>query len=144
MAVPLTREQTPVKVSINGQIAEVRRELALRAQVFPKRVRDGKMKQSEADLCMDRMRAVLATLDFMAAHRETILKATAADRGTIPGKSFLPCFVTEAQAFAIGDLACEKSMPIPDAVALVVGLGLAALKDERGMARIIETGGLDG
>lgn len=85
MAVPLTREQHPPKVSIAGQIAEVRRELALRAQVYPQRVREGKMKQSEADLCMERMQAVHRTLEFMQEHRDTIVRAVMAKTGGVDG-----------------------------------------------------------
>ncbi|MER9047630.1 hypothetical protein NKH89_10180 [Mesorhizobium sp. M0923] len=60
------------KIPIIGQIAEVNRELALRRNVFPIRVRDKKMKQAEADLCMRRLEAVLATLMFCQAHEADI------------------------------------------------------------------------
>ncbi|MER8946137.1 hypothetical protein [Mesorhizobium sp. M0809] len=60
------------KIPIIGQIAEVNRELALRRNVFPIRVRDKKMKQAEADLCMRRMEAVLATLMFCQAQEAEI------------------------------------------------------------------------
>ncbi|RRH98045.1 hypothetical protein EH240_19810 [Mesorhizobium tamadayense] len=60
------------KVSITGQIAEVQREIALRRNVYPIRVRDRKMKQAEADLCMRRIEAVLATLMFCQANEADI------------------------------------------------------------------------
>ncbi len=52
------------KISIIGQIAEVEREIAMREQVYPKQVREGKMKPEAANMLMERMRAVLATLRF--------------------------------------------------------------------------------
>lgn len=48
--------------SIEAQIAEVEREIVMRERVYPHQVRSGKMRQSEADLHIDRMRDVLATL----------------------------------------------------------------------------------
>lgn len=60
------------KVALAGQIAEVQREIALRRNVYPNRVRDGKMRQSEADLCMRRIEAVLATLMFCQANEADI------------------------------------------------------------------------
>lgn len=72
---PMKRDETAPKPSIDEQIAEVRRELALRNNVYAKRVRDGKMKLAEADLCQARMLAVLATLEYMRANREVIIYA---------------------------------------------------------------------
>jgi hypothetical protein len=48
--------------TIEEQIAEVERELALRRQVYPRRVDEKKMSQNASDLHMRRMEAVLATL----------------------------------------------------------------------------------
>jgi len=56
------------KVSIAGQIAEVVREIALRKNVYPRSVAAGKLRQGEADLCMQRIEAVLATLLFVQKH----------------------------------------------------------------------------
>jgi hypothetical protein len=50
----------PVPLAL--QIAEVEREIAMRANVYPKLVRTGKMRQGEADEHIRRMRGVLATL----------------------------------------------------------------------------------
>lgn len=73
-------EQRPPKISIAGQIAEVTRELALRRNVYAERVRAGKMRQAEADLCMERMQAVLATLMFCQAN-EADIRAFIAAKG---------------------------------------------------------------
>lgn len=70
------------KVPIASQIAEVQRELALRNNVYPARVRDGKMRQSEADLCLRRMQAVLDTLLFCQRHEADIRSYIADKRGT--------------------------------------------------------------
>lgn len=69
-----------MKTSIAGQIAEVRRELALRRNVYPGLVRSGKMRESEADLCTQRMEAVLATLMFCQQHQADIRAFIAAKR----------------------------------------------------------------
>lgn len=49
----------PLKV----QIACVQREIAMRVRVYASRVRDGKMKQSQADAELEAMRAVLKTVE---------------------------------------------------------------------------------
>jgi len=60
------------KIPIASQIAEVKRELALRANTYPRLVAAGKMLQGEADLCTQRMQAVLATLMFCQANEPDI------------------------------------------------------------------------
>lgn len=59
-------------IALAGQIAEVQREIALRRNVYPVRVRDRKMRQADADLCMRRIEAVLATLMFCQANEADI------------------------------------------------------------------------
>jgi hypothetical protein len=49
-------------VDLEAQIAAVKRELALRGNVYPKRVASGDMRQDEADRELRNMRAVLKTL----------------------------------------------------------------------------------
>lgn len=49
--------------SINQQIEEVEREIALRERVYPHQIASGKMRQSIADYHMNRMKAVLDTLN---------------------------------------------------------------------------------
>lgn len=82
MAVPLTRDDKPQAVPIGAQIAEVRRELEKRAQVYPRWVRDRMLRQSEADLFTSRMEAVLRTLEFMRDHRDTIIRAVKEEQDT--------------------------------------------------------------
>lgn len=60
------------KISLIGQIAEVDRELAMRAQVYQRNVQAGKMRQAEADLLIERMHAVRATLAFCREHEADI------------------------------------------------------------------------
>lgn len=77
----MMRDEQAPSPPIHAQIAEVQRELALRRNVYPHMVSQGKMKQGEADLCLDRMTAVLKTLDYMAANREVIIAAVKAAKG---------------------------------------------------------------
>lgn len=49
-------------VTIDEQIAEVERELKMRAKVYPHWVTTGKLTQTAANLHVDRMKAVLETL----------------------------------------------------------------------------------
>jgi hypothetical protein len=60
------------KIPLAGQIAEIKRELAMRANVYPRLVAERKMRQSEADLCISRMEAVLATLMFCQQYEADI------------------------------------------------------------------------
>lgn len=50
-------------IPIDEQIAAVRRELAMRAKVYPRWVSQGKLSQDNADAEVARMQAVLATLE---------------------------------------------------------------------------------
>lgn len=56
-------------VSLSDQIAEVKRELRLREINYPRWIAAGKMNQAEADRQLERMRAVLATLEEVARSR---------------------------------------------------------------------------
>lgn len=62
------------KYSLIAQIAEVKRELALRGGVYPGRVAAGKMRESEAEMHVDIMANVLDTLQWLEKH-ESIVKA---------------------------------------------------------------------
>jgi hypothetical protein len=77
MAIPVPMKADPAapKPTLDHQIAEVRRELALRRNVYPKFVSAGKMKQAEAELCMARMEAALKTLEFVREHLDVIVEA---------------------------------------------------------------------
>lgn len=52
------------KISLIGQIAECDREIALRQSFYPRQISQGKMRQAEADMHMDRIQAIRATLMF--------------------------------------------------------------------------------
>lgn len=54
-----------VRISIGAQIAEIERELRMRAQVYPGRVAAGKMRQEDADDQAATMRAALSTLQVV-------------------------------------------------------------------------------
>ena len=56
-----------MKVSLDQQIEEVDRELALRRDVYEIAVSKGKMRRAVADYHMNRMKAVRATLDMRQA-----------------------------------------------------------------------------
>jgi hypothetical protein len=66
------------KFTLHQQILEVENELAIRKEVYAKRVAAGKMRQSESDFRMDRMRAVLATLKTLERYAEPVKAAIAA------------------------------------------------------------------
>jgi hypothetical protein len=60
------------KISIIGQIAEIDREIAMREQVYPRQISEGKMKKEMADMLMQRIHAVRATLVFCREHEQDI------------------------------------------------------------------------
>lgn len=67
------------KISIDQQIEEVEREIKLREGVYPRQVTSGKMRQSVADFHIERMTAVLRTLQWLRENEEKIrAKAEAA------------------------------------------------------------------
>lgn len=66
------------KISIIGQIAEIDREIQMRERVYPEQVRTGNMKPEAADMLMDRIRAVRATLVFCKDNEEDIRAFVAA------------------------------------------------------------------
>jgi hypothetical protein len=68
------------KISIVGQIAEIDREMAMRQRVYPNQVREGKMRQSEAELLIERLLAVRATLIFCKENEADIREFIAAKK----------------------------------------------------------------
>lgn len=60
------------RVSLHGQIDEVRREIAKRAEVYPRLVAKGAMRQAEADYLVARLQAVLTTLLWLADNERLI------------------------------------------------------------------------
>lgn len=71
-----------MKVSLIGQIAEIDREIALRQRVYPEQIRKGKMRQAEAELLMQRIQAVRASLMFLKEHESDIRRMIAERRAT--------------------------------------------------------------
>src|SRR5580765_3413118 len=59
-------------VSLNQQIDEVKRELKQRAEVYPRLVQNGKIKQSHADYQTERMQAVLKTLEWLQRNEDKV------------------------------------------------------------------------
>lgn len=62
-------------ISLTGQIQEVEREIALRRNVYPRQVASGKLNQSASELLIERMEAVLKTLQWMQKHEAAIRAA---------------------------------------------------------------------
>ena len=60
-----------MSVSLEDQIACLKREIALRKNVYPGFVARGRMKQSDADREIERMTAALHTLIALQAERAT-------------------------------------------------------------------------
>lgn len=60
------------KLSLQGQITEVEREIKLRENVYPRLVQTGKMKSGEADYHTSAMCSVLATLKWLELHEAKI------------------------------------------------------------------------
>lgn len=69
-----------MKVSLIGQIAEIDREIALRQRVYPEQMRKGKMRQAEADLLMQRIQAVRASLMLLKEQENDIRAMIAAKK----------------------------------------------------------------
>lgn len=67
-----------MKISIGAQIEEVDREIALRKRVYPNQVSRKNMRQSEADLHIERMGAVKTTLEWLRDNEADIRAAVAA------------------------------------------------------------------
>ena len=61
-----------VKISLNQQIDEVERELSQRANVYPRLVSKGGIRQSVADYQVARMEAVKRTLEWLRDNEEKI------------------------------------------------------------------------
>jgi hypothetical protein len=53
------------QISLASQIAEVKREIAMRQQVYPRQVIALKMRQEESEMLIKRMESVLATLEYV-------------------------------------------------------------------------------
>jgi hypothetical protein len=64
-----------MRISITAQIEEVEREIALRERVYPRQVLSGKMRQSVADMHMDRMKQIAATLQWLRDNEDAVRAA---------------------------------------------------------------------
>lgn len=60
------------KISIVGQIAEIDREIAERQKLYPRLVNDGRMKEEQRVMLMDRIYAIRATLMFCRENENDI------------------------------------------------------------------------
>lgn len=69
-----------MKPSLQAQISEIERELALRKNVYAGLVRSQRMKQGEADLHMTIMGQVLLTLKWLQKNEATVRTAVGPDR----------------------------------------------------------------
>lgn len=67
-------------LSLQGQIAEVEREIKKRKEVYPRLVGSRKMRQQEADMLIGGMSDVLATLRWLEEIDREELKAYLASR----------------------------------------------------------------
>lgn len=68
------------KISIIGQIAEIDREIAMREKVYPRDVQSGRMKKEQAEMLMERIFAVRATLVFCKENEADIRAYIAAKK----------------------------------------------------------------
>ena len=57
-------------ITLEAQITEVKRELALRSRVYPRWVSCGKLKRERADSLLEAMQAVLETLEALRNSQE--------------------------------------------------------------------------
>lgn len=60
------------KISIIGQIAEMDREISEREKLYPRLVREGRMREEQRVMLMDRAHAIRATLMFCREHEADI------------------------------------------------------------------------
>lgn len=60
------------KISIIGQIAEMDREIGEREKLYPRLVREGRMREEQRVMLMDRAYAIRATLMFCREHEADI------------------------------------------------------------------------
>lgn len=67
------------KYSLQAQISEVEREVKMREEVYPRRVKSGHMRESVATMQTDLMKSVLVTLQWLQEH-EAEVRAYAAEK----------------------------------------------------------------
>jgi hypothetical protein len=64
-----------MKISIGAQIEEVEREIKKRGEVYPRMVARGDMRQSVADMHIERMTGVLTTLRWLQENEAKVRAA---------------------------------------------------------------------
>lgn len=69
------------KISIIGQIAEIDREIQHREGLYPRLVREGKMKEDMRVMLMERIHAIRATLLFCKENEADIRAFVAEKKG---------------------------------------------------------------
>ncbi|KNY13639.1 hypothetical protein AKG11_28310 [Shinella sp. SUS2] len=73
------------KISIIGQISEIDREIKHREKLYPRLVHEGRMKQVEAEMLMERIYAIRQTLVFCKDNEADIRAYIAAKKaGELP------------------------------------------------------------
>jgi len=77
------------KISLSQQIEEIDWELARRKNDYPRLVSRGKLRESEADYQMERLRAARATLEWLQGN-EDFVKWAIANKDTIKQKMEVP------------------------------------------------------
>ncbi len=68
------------KINISQQIAELKRERALRVGVYSKMVGSRNLKQSQAQYQMDCLDNAIRSLEYLRDNRDTIHRAIAEER----------------------------------------------------------------
>lgn len=69
------------KISLIGQIAEVDREIAEREKLYPRLVREGRIKEDQRVMLMDRIFTIRATLMFCRENENDIRAWMAEKKG---------------------------------------------------------------
>lgn len=87
------------KISLNQQIEEVRREVKKREQVYPRIASSGGERQSVLDYQMERMQAVVGTLEWLQVNEDKIrVKLLPPPAGPYIVVERSECFTVEAAA----------------------------------------------
>lgn len=71
------KQQSMFKINLAQQIDEVKSEIAMRERVYPRMIGSGKLSQRKADFQIERMKAVLATLEWLVANEDKIKQKVA-------------------------------------------------------------------
>lgn len=80
----MMRRVEMAEFTLQQQISAVKREIGMRENVYPRQVSTGKMKQSDAELHIAEMKAVLKTLEWMEKNRAVILVAVEKAKEKVP------------------------------------------------------------